>query len=230
MEGPEDSGLAHLFEHMLFRPNQILTTEERLTARKLELGIGIFGGTHEEVVRFGVTTHATNLEAALGFLRDMLLSPHFDEKVLAAEKVVIGNEERQRSGPAALFSNRMAPLLWRKHPTRKSTLGVAESLPSLTVADLRRTWERYYVPSNAAVVVVGDVQVGAVIGAAERLFGEWKPGRTAPRLPAPASIPRWRAARWWSIRLQGPTPGGRSCGTARRPTVRIRPWPTPLAP
>jgi zinc protease len=226
MEPPADSGLAHLLEHMLFRPNRLFPTEERLTARKLDLGIGIFGETEEEVVRFGVTTSAGNVPGATEFLRDMMMSPRLDPMDLDGERLVIGNEIRQRSGAASLRMEKVEQLLFWKHPTRKSDLGQMKNLASFTVADLRRTWERHYTPDNAALIVVGAVEASRVFETAERAFAGWKPAGAASRPPAavvhpplprnqvvvdPVEWPTVTGTFFW----QGPSTHGPDAGLAR---------------
>jgi zinc protease len=175
-EGPAETGLAHLFEHMLLRPNQVLTTDAELTARKLDLGVGIFGGTDEEVVRVGVTVPKGNVREALQFVRDMVVSPRFDATALATEKRVMENEDSHRGWTDARMVA-IDRLLWWKYPTRKWDIGEGQNLPSLTVADLQRTQRRYYVPDNAALVVVGDVEAAQLFRDAEETFSVWRASR-----------------------------------------------------
>jgi zinc protease len=174
-EGPKDSGLTHLLEHTLFRPNQALPSGAPLAARKRDLGVALIGGTEESVMYVGFTTPATQLDGALQLLRDMVVSPRFDETALAAEKRLIALEGGHRSGDDhAQRADRLDRILWWKYPGRKTELLERENLPSLTVADLQRSKDRYLVPDNAALVVVGYVDAAAVLDRAGQLFGSWK--------------------------------------------------------
>ena len=183
-EGPKQSGRAHLFEHMLFRPNQALPTEALLTARRRELGLTLPGGTHEEVIYVGATGPAASLDGALEFVRDMVVRPRFEAAALAPEKRLIAIEEGHRSGDERGGRTARADrLLWWKYLSRKTNHLVPERLPALTVADLIDLQQRYLAPDNAALVVVGDVDAARVLERGEGMFGGWTRGRARPGAP-----------------------------------------------
>jgi predicted Zn-dependent peptidase len=189
MEGPKESGLQHLLEHMLYRPNQALPTPALLTARRRELGITFPGATYEEVMSVAITNPAPNLAGALTFLHDMVVSPRFDEATLAIEEKLMALEEGHRSGDdRGQRAGRLDKLLWWKHLSRKTHQLESESLPALTVADLQRSKDQYLVPNNAALVVVGDVDAARVLERATTAFGDWKRGPTTT--PAQTHLPR----------------------------------------
>ena len=91
VEAPETNGLSHLYEHMFFKGNAALPTQEEYMARVSELGIRFNGTTATERVNYFFTLPSRNFAAGMVFMRDALLQPRFDERELIAErKVVIG--------------------------------------------------------------------------------------------------------------------------------------------
>src|SRR5579872_6401832 len=82
-EPPEYNGLSHLYEHMFFKSNKVMPSQEAYLARVRELGMSFNGTTNTERVNYFFTTTTDHLDDSMVFMRDAIVSPLFDEKELA---------------------------------------------------------------------------------------------------------------------------------------------------
>ena len=153
----------------------------------------------EEVERFGATlavgssSDFTTVAASsislyadeiLDLMADVTLNPSFpqNEVDLAREntkQLLI----QQRAQPTFLASERLSQVVFGKHPYSRLS-PTPEMLDAMTRDDLVRFRESTYIPNNAVLMVVGDVDRDAIIARIEQLFADWKPG-TLPDLDLP---------------------------------------------
>src|SRR5664279_5101705 len=99
-EPPEYNGLSHLYEHMFFKANAVLTSQEAYMKRANELGMAWNGTTNTERVNYFFTTTTEHLKDSMVFLRDAVVSPLFDAKELERERVVVTGEiDRNEASP-----------------------------------------------------------------------------------------------------------------------------------
>jgi zinc protease len=176
-EPPEFNGLSHLYEHMFFKANKVIPSEEAFAARQRELGIRSNAQTADEKVNYYFTTTADHAAAAMAFIRDAALHPLFGEAELKRERVVVTGEiDRAEANPYYHFGHLVDQRVWWKYPSRKDPLGNRATVLAATPQKMRTIQHRYYVPNNSALIVVGDVKADAVFAAAQKLFGGWKQG------------------------------------------------------
>ncbi|MBK8164967.1 MAG: insulinase family protein [bacterium] len=131
------------------------------------------------------------LDAGLALLGDVLLRPSFPEKEFERlRQSYRGRQKQEASQPQAQALNEFQLRCFGEtHPYAQPASGVGTpgSLEALSRADLRTFHGTWYVPGNAAVVIVGDLDLPAATAAVGRVFGGWKnaplPGR--PPLPVP---------------------------------------------
>ena len=173
-EPPELNGLSHLYEHMFFKANRAVATQETYLQKIGQLGIAYNGETREEVVEYYFTTTSPNLRSAMNFMRDAVRYPLFDEKEFERERqVVIGEIDRNESEPGYYLNKEMNDRLYYKYPSRKQPLGNRQTVSTATTAMMRLIQGRYYVPNNSALVITGDVQTADVYKMAQEFFGDW---------------------------------------------------------
>jgi zinc protease len=176
-EPPELNGLSHLYEHMFFKANKVLPSQEAYMARARELGMSWNGTTGTERVNYFFTTTVDHLDEAMVFMRDAIVSPLFDEKELAREReVVVGEIDRNLSNPHYHFYHDVTEHLFFKYPSRKNPLGDAKTVRAATSAKMRTIQGRYYVPNNSALVITGDVKAEAIFARADALYAGWARG------------------------------------------------------
>jgi zinc protease len=176
-EPPEYNGLSHLYEHMFFKANKVLPSQEVYMARARELGMSWNGTTNTERVNYFFTTTTDHLDEAMVFMRDAIVSPLFDEKELSREReVVVGEIERNLSSPGYHFWHSVTEHLFFKYPSRKNPLGDAATVRAATQDKMRTIQARYYIPNNSALVVTGDVKAADVFKRTDELYTGWAKG------------------------------------------------------
>src|SRR3954471_3908130 len=99
-EGPEYSGLSHLFEHMFFKANNDYPNQEKFLKRTQELGAIWNGTTGEERVNYFFTVAKDSLEAGLKFMNAAIRFPIYREEDMKKERPVVDGEfQRAESDP-----------------------------------------------------------------------------------------------------------------------------------
>ena len=185
-EPAEFNGLSHLYEHMFFKSNAVIPSQEAYLKRMRELGIVFNGTTSTERVNYFFTLPASNLEAGMEFMRDAIVTPKFDEEEFKKEiQVVIGEVDRNESNPYYWLGQAVDAKVWYAHPTRKDSLGDRETIETSTVAKMRTMKQRYYVPNNSALFIAGDVEPQRARELAKRYFSSWKKSAKDPHKAYP---------------------------------------------
>ena len=193
-ERPDRTGLAHMFEHLMFLGSEHL---EGGFARPLQDAgaTNLNASTWWDYTEFHQTVPSSALELALfqesdrmGFLPAALRAEAVDR-----ERDVVKNELRQKeNAPYGRVEPRILQGVFPPdHPYRWSPLGRLEHLDSVTLEEVRAWYAEHYGPNNAVLVLVGDVDVATARPLVERWFGGLRPGPTrvdltafAPALPA----------------------------------------------
>ena len=186
---PNRTGLAHLFEHMLFQGSAHVAANEHF--RQVQRVGGVANGsTWYDRTNYYETLPADHLELGLwlesdrmGFLRETLAA----EKLETQRQVVL-NERRQRvdNQPYGKAYERLFELLFPVgHPYRWPVIGSEQDISSATLDEVRAFYDRHYLPANATLTLAGDFDPAAALEAVHRWFGEL-PAADAPdrrRLP-----------------------------------------------
>lgn len=184
-ETPEFDGLSHLYEHMFFKANRTIPSQERYLERVNELGAVFNGTTSTERVNYFITLGVDSLEAGMRFMEDAIRHPLFLEEELVRERpVVIGEYDRAESSPFFHLGRAVDTLLWTSaYYSRKNVIGNREVILTTPPEKMRVIQERFYVPNNTALILSGAVDPERGFELAERVFGDW------PRGPDPFATP-----------------------------------------
>jgi zinc protease len=176
-ESPEFSGLSHLYEHMFFKANKVIPSQERYLERIRELGASWNGSTGDERVNYFFTIPRDSLVPALVFMYNAITSPLFLQEELVKERpVVTGEYDRAESNPFFLLNRAVSKQVWWKYYTRKNPLGERDVILSATTAKMQTIEQRYYVPNNSALILAGDISPEEGFRLAEKYFLPWKRG------------------------------------------------------
>lgn len=185
-ETPEEMGVSHLIEHMLFKGT------ERRTALEIARAIDGRGGalnafTAKEYTCYYARVLDEHLPLALDVLADMILHSRFDPEDLAREKDVICEEIKMYDDvPDDLVHDLFAGALWRGHALGRPIVGTAERVQALTREEILAYKARHYVPSNMVVAAAGHLEHERVVEWVAGLFGSAPPAsdnRQAPGRP-----------------------------------------------
>lgn len=170
-------GIAHLFEHMLFKGTERRGVGE--IARTVEsTGGDINAYTSMEHTVYHITIAAEYMDTAMDILADATGYSTFDARELEREKLVVIEEiKRGRDNPGRVFSEELFKTAYRVHPYGRTVIGTPESVSSVTRGDMVRFFARWYTPSNMKLVVVGGVKAEEAFESAGRYF-------TLPDAPA----------------------------------------------
>jgi len=175
-------GFTHLFEHLMFEgslhyPGDFFKHLQRL-------GANINGSTSTDRTNYFVDIPVAHVELALAMESDRMenLLGALTETKLGIQKDVVKNEYRQN------YANRPYGMVWPliaealyppSHPYSWLTIGVMEDIDSATMADVSSYFRRFYVPSNASLSVVGDIDLAHAFALAEQYFGSIPGGSQA---------------------------------------------------
>jgi len=169
------TGLAHLFEHLMFQGSAQVKGNGHF---ELVQGAGgsLNGTTSFERTNYFETMPAHQLELALWLEADRMgsLLAALDEESLQNQRDVVKNERRQRydNVPYGTAFERMAALAYPEgHPYHHIPIGSMADLDAVTLDDARAFFRAYYAPDNAVLAVVGDIDPVQARRWVERYFG-----------------------------------------------------------
>jgi zinc protease len=185
---PGKSGLAHLFEHLLFygsqhHPHSFLVAMQRLG------GTNVNGGTGPDLTTGYQTVPISQLDAVLWLESDRMgyLLPALTQKTLDEQVELIRNEINMGlDEPGGEVRFRIsAGVFPPDHPYHHEPVGDRQELGNITLDDARNFFRTYYAPSNAAVVIAGDITPSEALQKVKRYFGALQTG------PRPGLMTAW---------------------------------------
>ena len=175
----EDSaynGLSHLYEHMFFKANKAIPSQEKFLERVNELGISFNGTTSEERVNYFFTLSNKLINEGLEFMNNAIRYPLFLEQEMKNENPVVdGDFQRAESSPAFFLYQDFNRQMWGSNYVRKNAIGIHDVILSATPEKMNVIKDKYYYPNNSILVVAGDVEHNAVFEKVDKMFGDWKP-------------------------------------------------------
>ncbi len=187
-ESPEDAGISHVLEHMVFkgtdkRPKGAISTE-----------VEAAGGYLNAATSFDYTVYQTDLPSAhwtlgLDVVKDMAFHATLDAAELESEKEVILSElQRGNDNPGQRIFKELHTSALKGTPYDHPIIGYEETIKAVTPASMRAYIAKYYQPQNMTLVVVGDVQAEKILNESQKLFGAMQNTADAqPVLPIDAS-------------------------------------------
>ncbi len=187
-ENPEQTGFAHLFEHLMFGGSVNIDDYDEPLQRA--------GGennayTTNDITNYYCTMPAENIETAFWLESDRMLSLAFNEKSLEVQRKVVVEEFKEHyiNKPYGDIWHKMRELAYKEHPYRWMTIGKELShVENAKIEDVKNFFFKHYRPTNAILVVAGKVKVEDVKKLAEKWFGDIPAGekynRNLPQEPA----------------------------------------------
>jgi zinc protease len=191
-ERPGRTGFAHLFEHVMFEGS--MHVPEGAFDNWLEAAGGNNNGsTSTDRTNYYEDLPANALELAL-FLESDRMGFLLDDKApdkINGQRDVVKNEKRQSvdNQPYGQAFIELAALMYPAgHPYSWSTIGSMEDLSAASFEDVARFFRTYYVPSNASLVIAGDIDPAATRKLVEKWFSDVPAGKPVPPLTAPTPV------------------------------------------
>ena len=184
-ENPEQTGFAHLFEHLMFRGTRRIPNFDA----PVQMACGENNAfTNNDYTDYYITLPTPNIETAFWLESDRMTGLSLSRRKLETEKRVVLEEFNQRylNQPYGDMTKLLREMVYRVHPYRWCAIGrTPEHVAAATLEDAERFYRRYYRPSNAILSVSGDIEPEQVFAMAERWFGEI-PDTPAHHDPLPA--------------------------------------------
>jgi len=191
-EGPEYSGLSHLFEHMFFKANKDYPDQEKFIKRTEELGMIWNGTTGDERVNYFFTFDKDSLNAGLNFMNAAIRYPIYRTEDMQKERPVVDGEfQRAESDPGFQLSMAVNKKVWGDLFTRKNAIGDHDIINTATPEKMMIIKDKYYFPNNSLLVITGDVNPTEAFAKAKAIFGDWKSSGFNPheKFPIPEFKP-----------------------------------------
>ena len=224
-EGPEFSGLSHLYEHMFFKANKTLPSQEAFLKRGNQLGAQWNGTTSEERVNYFITIGIDSLVPGLKFMENAIRYPMFNQDELVRERpVVLGEFDRNEANPFFHLTRGADSILWSPgFYTRKTPIGLRNVITSATQEKMNTIKNRFYVPNNSALILAGDITPARGFQLAEQIFGDWPRSADPFVTPAPNPPPLTKSS---AVIVEQPVNGAALYMTWQGPSVTADPAAT----
>ena len=180
-ETPKYTGLAHLFEHMMFKGTKTYKDGEfdRILESAGAEGENAF--TNRDYTAYIQELPSSQLELIMKLESDRMVNLVVDENSFKTEREVVQNERRFRTenNPEGLMYQEMFELAFTQHPYHWPVIGYEEDLNRMTAKDAVDFYKSYYSPNHATVIVTGDVDPARVYSLAKKYYGDLKPQTVA---------------------------------------------------
>lgn len=181
------TGFAHLFEHLRFNESQDIPQGQWFKKLQTAGATDVNGTTSDDKTNYYEVVPKNAVEMALWMESDRMgfLLSKVNQETFVTQQNVVQNEKRQGANrPYSQGSLMLTKLMYpATHPYGHTVLGELEDLASASLQDAFDFHAKYYSPSNATLVVAGDINVGQIKKWIEKYFAEIKSG------PAPEPLP-----------------------------------------
>jgi zinc protease len=194
-ERPGITGISHFLEHMMFKgtPKYSPGIYSQLVQR--------YGGTQNAFTSYDMTAYysvlpTARLDLVLDLEADRMTNLLLDPTEIKAEREVVKEERRLRENtPTGPMYEELGALAFKAHPYHWPVIGWMSDIEAISREDLLAHYKTYYLPNNATVIIVGDVDSGPAMEAVRRYFDPVPSGPTPPpvRPPEPPQLGEHRA-------------------------------------
>jgi len=190
-EVPGRTGFAHLFEHLMFDGTTNIPSDEFSDYVIRSGGIDNAYTTEDSTV-FWETTPGSQLPVVLWLEADRMRNLDITGTVFNTEREVVEEERRLRfdNPPYGTVVETLYQHAYTVHPYQHMTIGSMHDLDHARLEDIRDFYDTYYVPNNATLVIVGDVDPQATEAMIRKYFGPLARGARLPANHIPQEPPQ----------------------------------------
>lgn len=189
------TGLAHLFEHMMFRG-----TETRADGEFDEI-LSRNGASDQNATTWNDRTHyyqsvpREKLELVMELEADRMVHLKINDELLETEKgAVVGEFRMIQDEPDQVAYDHLYLNAFQVHPYRYGTIGTEEEIKGFTRADAEYFYSTYYSPGNAVLLIAGDVDPKEVLSLTRRHYGPIR-SQKVPEVISPMEPPQTQERR-----------------------------------
>ncbi len=191
-EHPEENGMAHFLEHLVFKGGQIYDDYRKVNETAERMGGSLNAYTSHDLVAFHITVRAEAAMEAIDLLTDFVGRPRIDAGELDRERgVVIQEIQRYKDQPSAVAEEVIDRAAFGDHPLGRSVLGPEDHLREFTRDAIVAFRERRWAGEHGGAFIVGNLEHVAANGGVTERFERFPtlPGPD-PFEPAPPFEPR----------------------------------------
>lgn len=178
------TGLAHLFEHMMFRGTDRLPPESH--ERMIEARGGrVNAYTTADVTVYYADVAPDSLPLVIELEAERLRNLRITEETLASERQVVLEERRLRTEdqPDGRAFEALLALTFTAHPYRVPTIGWRSDIEAVTVEACRAFFDTFYAPNNLVIAIAGNFDPADALARIRRSMGSLRPAASIPRNP-----------------------------------------------
>lgn len=184
IEPRERTGFAHLFEHLLFQGSKNAPKGVHISTISNAGGI-LNGSTRYDFTNYFEVVPSNALERMLWLEADRMSAPVINDEVLKNQQGVVGNEVKVNvlNQPYSTWPWIDLPMLANTNWYNSHNFyGELKEIEAATVEDAKQFFDSFYKPSNAVLVVAGDIDYAATKAMVEKYYG-WMPKAPPVKLP-----------------------------------------------
>jgi predicted Zn-dependent peptidase len=196
-EAPDENGLAHFIEHMVFKGTERRSAEA--IAREMDSVGGMLDAfTSKEQICFNAKVLDEHLPIAFDVIADLILRPNFDsEDVTKEQQVILEEIKMDMDNPEYLLHEVFTRGFWPQHALGRPILGTPETVKNFNRQVLKTRFASWFAPDHLVVTAAGNVTHEQVLDLVNREFGHLQPSgqhapHIAPRTEAPIHLEKKR--------------------------------------
>ncbi len=198
-EIPQEKGLSHFLEHMLF-DGTYLHSRDELENSFARLGTYYNAFTRKDYVVFEFVSPPSRLIPSMKLITEMLFLSSFPPDEFAKEKGVVYQEiMKDYSNPMTASQYEFYRQFLPESPYAEPVLGYPQIIKNLSKERVINFWKRFYAPSRMKVVIIGDFSFEKAKEDIERIFSF---PRKAERASTPEFSPAWKGLRFLKGKTQ----------------------------
>lgn len=179
-ETPDESGVSHFLEHMMFK-GTARRTAEQVNLDFDKIGANSNAYTSEENTVYYAAVLPEYLPHAVDVLADMMRPSLRDADFTTEKQVILEEIKMYEDNPGSMAWDNARRLHFGGHPLGNSILGSSASIAALTRDQMHHYFSRRYAPGNVLAVAAGKIDWPEVVALFEKGCGQWEPG-TAERV------------------------------------------------
>ncbi len=169
------AGIAHFLEHLLFKGTKKIPAGEFSKIIKRNGGVDN-AFTSQDFTAYFQRIAKDRLEMVMQMEADRMVNLTLSDKDVLPERAVVREERRSRTdnNPQSLFGEQVRAALYTAHPYGTPVIGWMSEVAQLTRKDAVDFYHKYYTPSNAILIVAGDVTADEIKKLAKKYYGVLK--------------------------------------------------------
>ncbi len=176
------SGIAHMLEHLNFK------STKNLEAGEFDEIVKGFGGVNNASTSFDYTQYfikssSKNMDKSLELFAELMQNLTLKDEEFQPERDVVAEERRWRTdnNPMGYLQFRLFNNAYIYHPYHWTPIGFSKDIQNWTIEDIKDFHSTYYQPSNAIVIVAGDIEEDDVFDSATKYFKDIKNTKEVPQ-------------------------------------------------